>query len=90
MRRFNALAILMGLLVFAVAGAAPAAAADLAGEGAGDGNLAAGKAADASRTCRSGTGTTVPHTGGISLQLPTSFGVLLLSLGLLAAVLRRV
>jgi hypothetical protein len=60
------------------------------GEEAVDGNLAAGKAADASRICRSGTGTTVPHTGGISLLLPTSFGALLLSLGLLAAVLRRV
>jgi glycerophosphoryl diester phosphodiesterase len=58
------------------------------GEEAVDGNLAAGEAADASRTCRSGA--PIPDTGGISLLLPASFGALLLSLGLLVAVLRRV
>ena len=58
------------------------------GEEAVDGNLAAGEAADSSQTCRSGA--PIPETGGISLLLPASFGALFLSLGLLAAVLRRV
>lgn len=60
---------------------------DVLGEEAVEGNLAAGEAADASQTCRSGA--PMPDTGGVSLLLPASLGALLLSLGLVVAVLRR-
>jgi glycerophosphoryl diester phosphodiesterase len=62
---------------------------EVLGEGAVDGNLAAGEAADASRACRSGAGPTMPNTGGVSLLQSASLGALLLGLGLTAAILRR-
>ncbi len=56
-----------------------------------DGNLAAGEAAEASRSCRSEAGlAAMPNTGGPSLLLPAAVGALFLSLGLLIAMVRRV
>jgi len=54
-----------------------------------DGNRAAIESAETSRACLSGNGTEVPDTGGIPLLLSAALGALLLSLGLLAAGLRR-
>lgn len=62
---------------------------EVLGEGAVDGNLAAGRAADVSQACQSGSGSTMPNTGGVSLLLPASLGALLLGLGLTTAMLRR-
>jgi len=59
------------------------------GEGAADGNSAAIESAEASMACLSGAGSKVPDTGGVPLLLPASLAALLLSLGLLAAGLRR-
>jgi len=59
------------------------------GEGAADGNSAAIESAEASMACLSGAGSEVPDTGGVPLLLPASLAALLLSLGLLAAGLRR-
>ncbi len=64
---------------------------DVLGEEAADGNLAAGEAAEASRSCRSEVGlSAMPNTGGFPSLLPASLGVLLLSLGVLVATVRRV
>jgi hypothetical protein len=59
------------------------------GEEAADGNRAAVESAEASRACLSGVGSEVPDTGGIPLLPSAALGALLLSLGLLAASLRR-
>jgi glycerophosphoryl diester phosphodiesterase len=59
------------------------------GEGAADGNSAAIESAGASQACLPGTGSEVPDTGGLSLLPLAALGALLLSLGLLAAGLRR-
>jgi glycerophosphoryl diester phosphodiesterase len=59
------------------------------GKGAADGNSAAIESAGASRACLPGTGSEVPGTGGLSLLPLAALGALLLSLGLLAAGLRR-
>ena len=59
------------------------------GEQAANGDSAAIESAEASQACLSGTGSEVPDTGGVSLLLPAALGALLLSLGLLAAGLRR-
>lgn len=59
------------------------------GEEAADGNSAAVESAEASRACLSGAGAEVPDTGGVPLLPTAALGALLLSLGLLAAGLRR-
>lgn len=62
---------------------------EVLGEESADGNLAAEGAAQTSRTRRSGAGSEIPDTGGISLLLPALLGTLLLGLGLMVAVVRR-
>jgi glycerophosphoryl diester phosphodiesterase len=59
------------------------------GEEAADGNGAAVESAGASRNCLSGAGSEVPDTGGVPLPPAAAIAGLLLSLGLLAAGLRR-
>ena len=64
---------------------------EVLGEEAVDGNLAASGAAQASQSCRAeGRLAAMPNTGGLSLLLPAAIGALLLSLGLLVAMVRRV
>jgi glycerophosphoryl diester phosphodiesterase len=59
------------------------------GEEATDGNGAAVESAEASQKCLSGVGSEVPDTGGVPLPPAAAIAGLLLSLGLLAAGLRR-
>jgi glycerophosphoryl diester phosphodiesterase len=59
------------------------------GDEAADGNGAAVESAEASRNCLSGAGPEVPDTGGVPLPPAAAIAGLLLSLGLLAAGLRR-
>lgn len=59
------------------------------GEEAADGNGAAIESAEASRNCLSGGGPEVPDTGGVPIPPIAALAGLLLSLGLLAAGLRR-
>ncbi len=59
------------------------------GEDAADGNRAAIESAEATQACLPGTGSEVPDTGGPPLLPIAALGGLLLSLGLLAAGLRR-
>jgi glycerophosphoryl diester phosphodiesterase len=59
------------------------------GEEAADGNGAAVESAEASQNCLSGVGSEVPDTGGVAFPPAAAIAGLLLSLGLLAAGLRR-
>jgi glycerophosphoryl diester phosphodiesterase len=59
------------------------------GEDAAGGNSAAIESAEASQACLPGTGSEVPDTGGVPLLSFAALAGLLLSLGLLAAGLRR-